>query len=185
MTQVEAKELLKQRVEWDNSLDTRFNFLTFTTPESGRFLQEEHEATVNIPLIYDTVAISGIANDDFQDYLKKIKEEGILQMLHDVFSETKEIESLIVSNNLGLFDYAIILKVTINVMSKVLNSSRIGMQETIVKENLNKYYIDLNGMNNPDNGVFVTGFIERYRMEIKRIKQSLSVRRRLRVITAI
>lgn len=184
MTTVEAKDLLKARVEWKKPLDTGFSFLTFTPPESGRYLQEEH-ATVRIPIIYDLIVDEGISNTDFQAFLKEFKETAILQMLHDVFSEVKEIDALKITNNINLFDYAIILKLTINNISSVLNSTRINMQTIVSKENLNKYYIDLNGIKDRENGVFVSGFTERYRREIERIRKVLFVRKgRLKVVTA-
>lgn len=183
MTTIEAKEILKNRVEWKKPPDTRFSFLESPTPESGRYLQEEH-SSVNIPIIYDTVVDKDIEDNDFKQYLLDSKEEAILQMLHDVFIHVKEIEESCINDNTGLFDYAIILKHTINNISKVVNSTRINMQETVTKENLNRYYIDLNGIKDRENGVFVPGFVERYREEIERIQKVLFVNDfKLEVIT--
>ena len=73
MTQVEAKDLLKARVEWREPLDPNFAFLNFTAPESGRYLQEEH-SSVKIPIIHSLVVDADIEDADFQAYLLQFKE---------------------------------------------------------------------------------------------------------------
>ena len=184
MTNIEAKDKLKARVSWKKPTDARFSFLNFTAPESGRYLQEEHSA-VNIGVIYDTVLKSGVGNSDFQTYLDNLKDETILQMLHDVFSDKPEITEDWLTNK-QLFDYAIILKCTTKVLDNVVNSRRINNQETVTKENIQKYFYDLNGIKDRENGVFTQGFFERYRREIDRIKKVLFATKgkRLQVTTA-
>ena len=49
MTKLEAYNVVKNRVEWKTPLNTDFSYLVFPTPQSGRFLQEEH-ISVRIPI---------------------------------------------------------------------------------------------------------------------------------------
>ena len=183
MTHVEAKEILKARVEWKNPLDTRFSFLNFTPSESGRYLQEEH-ASVKIPIIYNLVVDEHIEDADFKQYLIDEKEKAIIQMLHDVFIQVGKVDREKLDNT-ELFDYAIILKLTINTISNILNSNRLNMIETVTKDNLQRYYLDLNGIKDRENGVFVSGFVERYRIEIDRIRKALFIKNKgLKVVTA-
>ena len=91
MTTLEAYNLIKNRVEWKGSLNTDFNFLTPLVPESGRYLQEEH-TSVRIPIIYETIVSVDIDNADFETVLEDIKKRAILQMLHDVFYDRKDIK---------------------------------------------------------------------------------------------
>lgn len=184
MTHLEAKEVLKNRVEWKKPLDSGFSFLSFDAPESGRFIQEEH-SSVRIPIIYETVVDIDIADDDFQDELQAMKERAILQMLHDVFFDQKEIQSIWIEQHIGLFDYAIILRNTLSVLSDILNSIRINITNKITEKNLNKWFVDLNGMKDNDKGIYVKGFASRYNREIERIRKVLFIKdKRLKVLTA-
>ena len=184
MTHVEAKDILKNRVKWKKPLDPAFNFLTLTASESLRYLQDEH-SSVRVKNVYDLIVDEGISNTDFQKELVNLKETAILQMLHDVFSDVKEIDATQINSYVSLFDYAIILRHTISNIESVLGSTKISMHETVTKENINRYFVDLNGITDRENGVFADGFHERYRREIERIRKVLFLRNnRLTVITA-
>lgn len=184
MTHIEAKEKLKNRVEWEKPLDPEFSFLVFSEPESGRYLQEEH-AAVRIGIIYETLFYIDITNDEFQKKLEYIKEKAVLQMLHDVFYDQKEICDQWILDETNLFDYAIILKNSCNVIFDVLNSTRKNLTDKVTEENATNWFIDLNGLKNGDNGVYVQGFVSRYRREIERIRKVLFIRNRtLKVVTA-
>lgn len=184
MTKLEAYDILKSRVEWKKPLDTAFSFLDFDTPESGRFLQEEH-ASVRIPIIYETIVDIDIEEDDFQDSLEYIKQKSILQMLHDVFYDQKEICDDWIESNTGLFDYAIILKNTSNIIFDVLNSTRINLTDKVTEDNLKRWFIDLNGLKDTTNGVYTQGYLDRYRREVARIRKVLFIRNKtLKVTTA-
>ena len=67
-------------------------------------------------------------------------------MLHDVFYDVKKIREECLTDFIGLFDYAIILKLTTSVLSDVLNSTRINYTEKVTDENLKRWFIDLNGL---------------------------------------
>ena len=184
MTQVEAYNSLRRRVEWQMPLDDAFSYLSFDTPESGRFLQEEHPS-VRIPIIYETLFDVDISESDFGSKLEELKKKAILQMLHDVFYDQKEINSDWIDDYIGLFDYAIILKHSINVMFEVMNSTRVNLTNAVSKENLQRWFIDLNGLKDTTNGIYTPGFSDRYRREVKRIREVLFLKRRtLKVVTA-
>lgn len=184
MTSTEAYNALKGRVEWQKPLDTAFSFLTFSEPESNRFLQEEH-AAIRIPIIYEMLYSVDISDADFQTQLAYLKEKAIRQMLHDVFYDRKIIEDYYINENEMLFDYAIILKCTVNVLFDILNSTRINYTEKVTEDNIKRWFIDLNGLKDTENGVYVQGFIERYKREIARIRKSLFLKNKsLKVVTA-
>ena len=172
MTTLEAYNLIKNRVEWKGSLNTDFNFLTPLVPESGRYLQEEH-TSVRIPIIYETIVSVDIENADFETELEDIKKRAILQMLHDVFYDRKDIKENWIIENPSLFDYAIILKNTIAVLSDILNSSRINNTTLVSADNLKRWFVDLKGMNNKENGVYVMSYGSIYKREINSIRKVL------------
>ncbi|MDI6033988.1 hypothetical protein QLS91_12980 [Flavobacterium sp. LB2P84] len=184
MNHLEAYNKIRNRVEWDKSLDTRFEFITYKTPESGRFLQEEHPS-VRIEIVYETMFDVDISNADFESKLEYIKQKAILQMLHDVFSDQKDILDYWIDGYVGLFDYAIILKNSSNVMFDVMNSTRINLTETVTDDNLKRWFIDLNGLKDSVNGVYTQSFLDRYRREIDRIRKVLFIRNKsMKVVTA-
>ena len=174
MNTIEAYNEIKGRVEWKPTLNTAFSFLTYLTPESGRFLQEEH-LSVRIPIIYETIVDVDIEDADFQNELEEIKKRSILSMLQDVFYDRKIIKDNWITDNVSLFDYAIILKNTVCVLSDILNSSRINLTDKVTDENLKRWFIDLNGLKDETNGVFVQGFNSRYKREIIKIRKVLFV----------
>lgn len=174
MTHLEAYNILKTRVEWKQPLDTSFDFLTFNSPESGRFLQEEH-SSVRIPVIYDTVVSIGIKNSDFETELEEFKKRAILQMLHDVFFDKSDINEDWINNIPGLFDYAIILKNTSSIIFDILNSTRINQTQLVTSENIKRWFIDLNGLYDKENGVYVKGFLSRYKREVESIRKVLFI----------
>ena len=145
MTHLEAYELLKTRVEWQRPFDTSFDFLNFKIPFSGRFFQEEHSC-VRIPIMYETIVDLDISNEDFQTTLETMKKNVILNMLHDVFYDKSDIKECWITDNSGLFDYAIILKCTSTVIHQILNSSRISNTTKVTKDNIQRWFIDLNGL---------------------------------------
>lgn len=184
MTHQEAKTALLSRVEWQMPLDPAFSYLSFDAPESDRFLQEEHTG-VSIPIIKKTIAYTNISNEEFQTHLDELKEKAIMQMLHDVFSDKGEINDTWVTDNTSLFDYAIILRNTISVLNDILNSTNINLLDTVVKSNIKTWYIDLNGINDKENGLYVKGFISRYKREIERIRKVLFIQKKsLKTVTA-
>ena len=174
MTTLEAYNVLQNRVEWKLPLNTDFSYLTFPTPQSGRFLQEEH-ISVRIPIIYETIVDLDITDANFQTELENIKKKAILHMLQDVFYDAKEIKEDCLTTYLDLFDYAIILKLTNTVLSDILNSTRINHTEKVTDENLKRWFIDLNGLKDTNNGVYVKGFMARYKREIIKIRKVLFV----------
>ncbi|AUC15416.1 hypothetical protein BTO06_09815 [Tenacibaculum sp. SZ-18] len=184
MNHLEAYELLKTRVEWKTPLNTSFSYLNFNSPESGRYLQEEH-SSVRIPIIYETIVHIDITNTQFKDELDSLKKRAILQMLHDVFYDQKEIKEIWINENISLFDYAIILKNTSSVLFDILNSTRINLTEKFNTNNIKRWFIDLNGINDKENGVFVKGFISRYKREIERIRKVLFINQKYhKIVTA-
>lgn len=184
MTHKEAYSILKSRVEWRKPLDNTFDFLNFDIPESGRYLQEEHPST-RIAIIFETLFDIDISNTDFQDNLEYLKEKAILQMLHDVFYDQKEIINHWIEDNTGLFDYAIILKNSSNIMFDVMNSTRINLTDKVTEDNLKRWYIDLNGLKDTTNGVYAQGFLDRYKREVARIRKVLFIRNKsMKVVTA-
>lgn len=172
MTPLEAYDYLKNRVEWRSPLNTGFKFLPFNESQSGRFLQEEH-ISVSIPIIYETITDSDITDTQFQDELEVFKKRAILQMLHDVFYDKEEIIEDWILDKVGIYDYAIILRVTNNVLYDILNSTRLNETTLVNEENIKRWFVDLNGLTDKENGVFVKGFVSRYKREIDRIRQAL------------
>ena len=170
MNHLEAYNILKNRVEWRNPLNTGFSYLVFNEPLSGRYLQEEH-ISVRIPIIYETIVDVDITPTQFQNELEENKKRSILHLLQDVFYDCKEIDESFIKADSSLFDYAIILKNTISVLSDILNSTRINNTNKVSEENLKRWFIDLNGLKDPTNGVFVKGFISRYSREIEKIRK--------------
>ncbi|CAL2092006.1 conserved hypothetical protein [Tenacibaculum sp. 190524A05c] len=184
MNHLEAYELLKTRVEWKTPLDTSFSYLNFNSPESGRYLQEEH-SSVRIPVIYETLVSVDISDNQFSEELISLKKRAVLQMLHDVFFDKNDIKDAWISNNPSLFDYAIILKNTSTILYDVLSSSRINYTDKVTSENLKRWFIDLNGLYDRDNGVYVDGLSKKYNREIERIRKSLFISNSIhKVVTA-
>ena len=94
-------------------------------------------------------------------------------MLQDVFYDKKEIKEDCLTTYLDLFDYAIILKLTNAVLSDMLNSTRINHTEKVTDDNLKRWFIDLNGLKDNANGVYVKGFMARYKREVVKIRKVL------------
>ncbi|CAL2055989.1 hypothetical protein [Tenacibaculum sp. 190524A05c] len=184
MNHLEAYELLKTRVEWKTPLDTSFSYLNFNSPESGRYLQEEH-SSVRIPVIYETIVSIDISDNQFSEELISLKKRAILQMLHDVFYDQKEIKDTWITENIILYDYAIILKNTSSILFDILNSSRINHTDKVSSDNIKRWFIDLNGIHDKENGVFVKGFISRYKREVDRIRKVLFISNKYhKIVTA-
>lgn len=177
MTHQEAKDLLINRVEWENT-STANNSL------SGRHFQEEHPA-VNLDILSKTIVKVDSTFQDLEKELFKIKEISVQKVLHDVFSDCKIIKPEWFSDYPELFDTALILRATRIVLLKVIYSPRINEVDTIIKNRVNQWFYDLNGLKNKEEGIFTEGYVTKYKREIKRIREVLGINKfKITLVTA-
>ncbi len=183
MTFTEARDILDQRVNWRDNL----NILSVdnTTSESGRYFQDEHSAITleNIKACQPEVNIS---NSDFNNLLVQLRSSAILRVLADVYGAENTITQNELDCNVGVFDTAISLRMTIIVAEMIITSVRSNRIERISKDFIQQLHFDVNGnygQNLNPNFPRVEGFGKRYQDEIKNLKRFLNKQSRFKTIT--
>ncbi len=124
MTLSEAKDILVDRIGWRND-KTVTGFApdaTNATTDSGRFFQSEHSA-VTLQNIRDCQPLTDIDTDDFNEFLKNLVEQSVIQVLSDVFEKDFVDDNLFNSRASG-FDDLISMRTTIVVAELIMTSTR-------------------------------------------------------------
>ncbi len=183
MTFTEARDILNQRVNWrdtENNLDA-----ANSTSESGRYFQDEHSAVTlgNIRACQPTVDITDL---EFNTLLTQMRHSAILRVLADVYGAENTITQNELDCNVGVFDTAISMRMTIIVAEMIITSVRSNRIERLSKEFIQQLHFDMNGnygQNLNPNFPRVEGFGKRYQDEIKNLKRFLNKQARFKTIT--
>lgn len=163
MTKTEAKDILINR------LDFR---VSGANPDSGRYFEGEHPIVL-LENIRECQPSIGISDGDFTTYLTTLKTDVIYGVLSDVFDKD-EIEDSILTYYPALFDNVISMKMTIKVIDLIIAATRSNRTTNISDDTVKMIYFDVNGAN---------GYLSRYQIELKRVKNKTGNQPKLRSIT--
>ena len=159
---------LEQRLFWNKSQNTEFAIALVdsnATGTSGKHFQGFHNL-VNIENIYNCVPDTFMSDTDFNDVLKDIRKQAVLQSLVDIMDrnnlflvDTDYSETII--KNASLFDNAVGYKVAISVLEMFMSTTRINFTERNAKLAVSNLKLELEGFLN-DNGHVVAKGIKYY-----------------------
>lgn len=131
MTRSEAKDILLTRIGWDND-NTVTGFVLSTanaTTDSGLFFQNEHSA-ITLENIRDCQPVKNISEDDFNEYLEKLRLQCVTQVLNDAF-EKDYIDDDLFSLYPSGFDTLISLRMVIIVSELLITTTRSNKVERL------------------------------------------------------
>lgn len=184
MTFTEAKNILDQRINWRQESGFVLDSANSTT-ESGRYFQDEHSA-ITLSNIKSCQPEVNISSSEFNSLLTRLRGSAILRVLADVYGAENRITQDELDCNVGVFDNAISLRMTIIVAEIIITSTRSNRIERLNKEFIQQLHFDMNGNYGQDmnpNYPRVEGFGKRYQDEIKHLKRFLNKQSRIKTIT--
>ena len=181
MTHLELKELLIDRVGWDQypsdfpiTLDAEN-----LSSDSGRYFNSSEHPFVTLKNLFWTIETENSNDIQFNAHLKRMRDQVILLVLSDVFN-VYDIQDDVLTNNITIFDNAISKRMAIVVGETIITSMQSNRVESINKEQQQKIFFELNGnadstsaRANPNFPTYV-GLKSRYGHEINKLKDFLN-----------
>ncbi len=174
MTKTEVKDILVGRLDF--RVDSPVN-------ASGRYFEGEH-SIITLDNIKNSQPEVNISESDFSDYLSRLKDDVVYQVLSDVF-DRDEIKDEIIDFYPSLFDNSIAMQMHIKVINIILASNRSSLAEKIGKGAINRIFFDLKGNKGSDKFPIADGIEHKYRSEIRRVKNKIGGQRKFLSITSI
>lgn len=143
MTISEAKDILVDRIGWDDDLTLTGFVVTApaSTTDSGRFFQDEHNA-ITLENIKDTQSILDISDAAFNTLLQKLTIRAVNKVLADAFEKDFINDDLLTAYPAG-FDNAISLQMTILVSELIISSTRSNRIERLTDDFVGKLNYDI------------------------------------------
>lgn len=167
----DIKILLKNRVGFRKPIDLSFEALDADNLDSDSLLvfQDAH-SMVTIANIKDSQPIVDITDAQLNTYLTNLRESSVIEMLSDVFKGQSSIDTVLIEDDLSVFDKAIYLRMVLKVGEIIISSTRSNRNQSLNDAAIGRLRLDLNGSNdgayrNP-NLPYHLGFTSRYRREV-------------------
>ena len=156
----EAINVLINRIGWSEmSSGLPFGLTTEnTTGESSKKFNFYH-SMILVDNIYSAVTDANISETDFNNYLKEVREQAVLNVLTSILDEHIDYDPLVDYSNTiiqraPLFDKAIGYTVATKMIELFISTERSNFRERNAKMAYNTLKIELEGAKN-DNGHFV------------------------------
>lgn len=173
----EAIDVLINRIGWSEiSSDLPFGLTTENrTADSGKKFNFYH-SMVTVDNIYYAVPDADIEETDFNDFLKDVREQSVLNILASILDEHTDYDPLtdysnIIIDRATLFDKAIGYSVATKMIELFISTERSNFRERNAKMAYNTLKIELEGAKN-DNGHFVAkGLLYHLETSIKKVQK--------------
>lgn len=139
----ELKDILLTRVGWDDD-KTVTGFVVSpdnSVSDSGTYFQGEHSA-VTLQNIRETQPVVKISEDDFNDYLGKLKSQVASQVLSDTF-EKDYVNDKLITLYPTAFDTLLRLRMVIVVGELIMTSTRSNRIERMTENFIGKLNYDI------------------------------------------
>lgn len=176
----ESINTLKERIKWNNSLDSGFSVELSEDNKKGtsnKHFQSFH-SLVCIDNIYASVPDVNMDSDEFNELLSDIRLQATLQTINDVLESNLDyvVEtdySDVMISKASLFDNAIGYKCAINVLEMFLSSTRSNLDERNAKLSASNLKLELKGFKNDNGHVVATGLETFYQSAVKKASSKL------------
>lgn len=171
MDHVQLRDLLKDRVGWDET--TGFVLSTEAKKSDSGILFQDAHAFVKLGTIKDLQDDVNMNEAGFNAYLVKLKARNALQVISDVL-QISNIQENILFDRDNIFDDAIAKRMAITVGDMILTSNRSNASERISKDQLQSIFFEINGNTsgsryNPDMPMYV-GLKDKYGAAVRKLQ---------------
>lgn len=148
--------------------------------DSGRYFQDEHSA-VTLQNIRDCQPKSSMTNQEFNDYLNKLKKRCARKVLVDAM-ERDEVNEDVLNAYPTIFDNALSMQMTILVSEIIITSVRVNKIERMTDSWIRKLNYDIfREVTNASKSVsrYSLGIATRYGYEIRTVQRRFGQQRNL------